>query len=92
MEMLDDFMPGEVGLIFVFFFRLSFFSSFFFFKVKLGFVLSGNLKEGIIRLIRVTTTRNIFKFEKLIIYIACRILLDLQFENNRTIAYNNNIT
>lgn len=90
MEMLDDFMPGEVGLIFVFFFRLSFFSSFFFFKVKLGFVLSGNLKEGIIRLI--TTTRNIFKFEKLIIYIACRILLDLQFENNHTIAYNNNIT
>lgn len=58
--------------------------------MKLGFVLSGNLKEGIIRLI--TTTRNIFKFEKLIIYIACRILLDLQFENNRTIAYNNNIT
>lgn len=32
MEMLDDFMPGEVGLIFVFFFRLSFFSSFFFLK------------------------------------------------------------
>lgn len=31
MEMLDDFMPGEVGLIFVFFFRLSFFSFFFFF-------------------------------------------------------------
>lgn len=90
MEMLDDFMPGEVGLIFVFFFRLSFFSSFFFFKVKLGFVLSGNLKEGIIR--SITTTRNIFKFEKLIIYIARRILLDLQFENNRTIAYNNNIT
>lgn len=58
--------------------------------MKLGFVLSGNLKEGIIRLI--TTTRNIFKFEKLIIYTACRILLDLQFENNRTIAYNNNIT
>lgn len=90
MEMLDDFMPGEVGLIFVFFFVSHFFLSFFFFKVKLGFVLSGNLKEAIIRLI--TTTRNIFKFEKLIIYIACRILLDLQFENNRTIAYNNNIT
>lgn len=89
MEMLDDFMPGEVGLIFVFFF-VSHFFLLFFFKVKLGFVLSGNLKEGIIRLI--TTTRNIFKFEKLIIYIACRILLDLQFENNRTIAYNNNIT
>lgn len=90
MEMLDDFMPGEVGLIFVFFFVSHFFLSFFFFKVKLGFVLSGNLKEAIIRLI--TTTRNIFKFEKLIIYIVCRILLDLQFENNRTIAYNNNIT
>lgn len=90
MEMLDDFMPGEVGLIFVFFFSSLIFFFFFFFKVKLGFVLSGNLKEGIIRLI--TTTRNIFKFEKLIIYIACRILLDLQFENNRTIAYNNNIT
>lgn len=92
MEMLDDFMPGEVGLIFVFFFSSLIFFFFFFFKVKLGFVLSGNLKEGIIRLIRVTTTRNIFKFEKLIIYTACRILLDLQFENNRTIAYNNNIT
>lgn len=90
MEMLDDFIPGEVGLIFVFFFSSLIFFFFFFFKVKLGFVLSGNLKEGIIRLI--TTTRNIFKFEKLIIYIACRILLDLQFENNRTIAYNNNIT
>lgn len=91
MEMLDDFMPGEVGLIFVFFF-VSHFFLLFFFKVKLGFVLSGNLKEGIIRLIRITTTRSIFKFEKLIIYIARRILLDLQFENNRTIAYNNNIT
>lgn len=90
MEMLDDFMPGEVGLIFIFFFVSHFFLSFFFFKVKLGFVLSGNLKEEIIHLIRVTTTRNIFKFEK--IYTACRILLDLQFENNRTIAYNNNIT
>lgn len=30
MEMLDDFMPGEVGLIFVFFFVSHFFLSFFF--------------------------------------------------------------
>lgn len=89
MEMLDDFMPGEVGLIFVFFFVSHFFLSFFFLSETWIRPLR-NLKEGIIRLIRVTTTRNIFKFEK--IYIACRILLDLQFENNRTIAYNNNIT
>lgn len=38
MEMLDDFMPGEVGLIFVLFV-----SRFFFF---FGFVLSGNLESG----------------------------------------------
>lgn len=30
MEMLDDFMPGEVGLIFVFFSSLIFFFYFFF--------------------------------------------------------------
>lgn len=30
MEMLDDFMPGEVGLIFVFFFVSHFFLFFFF--------------------------------------------------------------